>query len=224
MPRWRSGLKLDTLGTASVNRDVEHLAMAHPNALTDLQQGNRYLVAKDYERAVECFLRHARAHPEEQAIAYVQVAECFRRSNIVTKPMPVAIGVTLVSEGDRPSAEYYYRLALRAEPEHFGALLGLAEILPEGADERLSLLERAAVLQPNYLVLIALGDFLRTHRKDFSRAYETYRRAQEQSPRDETAYRRLNAICSRLGRTEEAAEWSDRWKQGKATKKRVDGK
>jgi len=198
--------------------------MSLPKPLTDLQQGNRCLVAKDYASAVECFLRHARAHPQERATAYVQVAECFRRSNIITQPDHVAAGVTLVSEGDQPSAEYYYRLALQTEPDHFGALRGLAEVLPDDADERLSVLKRAAGLQPNYLVLVALGDFHRSHRKDFTRAYETYRRAQEQSPRDETAYSRLNDICRRLGRPDEAAEWSERWRQAKATKKRVDGK
>jgi tetratricopeptide (TPR) repeat protein len=114
-------------------------------------------------------------------------------------------------------------LALESEPDHFGALRGLAEVLPENAGERLSILERAAALQPNYLVLVALGDFYRSHRKDFSRAYETYRRAQEQSPRDETAYRRLNDICRRLGRPDEAAEWNKRWREAKATKKRVNG-
>jgi tetratricopeptide (TPR) repeat protein len=156
--------------------------------------------------------------------AYAQVAECFRRSNIIAQPQPVARGVTLVSAGDRPSAEYYYRLALQSEPDHFAALRGLAEVLPEGSDERLSVLERAAALQANSLILVALGDFYRSHRKDFTRAYESYRRAQEQSPRDETAYRRLNDICRRLGRPAEAAEWSERWKEAKATKKRVDGK
>jgi tetratricopeptide (TPR) repeat protein len=198
--------------------------MSGPNPITDLQQGNRYLVAKDYESAVGCFLRHARTHPQERATAYVQVAECFRRSNIITQPEPVAAGVTLISKGDRPSAEYYYRLALQSEPDHFGALRGLADVLPDDTDERLSLLERAAALQPNYLVLVALGDFYRTHRKDFSRAYETYLRAQEQSPRDETAYRRLNDICRRLGRQDEATAWSERWREVKAMKKRVDGK
>ena len=67
------------------------------------------------------FLRHARAYPQESAAAYVQVAECFRRSNIITQPKPVAIGVTLVSEGDRPSAEYYTGCGTQAEPDHFGA-------------------------------------------------------------------------------------------------------
>ena len=193
--------------------------------LTELQQGNRLLVAKDYQQAIECFLRHAQTCPEDQATAYVQVAECFLRSNTMTgQPLPVAAGVSLVSAGDRTSAKHYYRLALQADPNHFGALRGLADVLEEGADERLAVLERAACLQPNYLVLVALGDFYRSHRKDFSRAYETYRRAQEQSPRDETAYRRLNDICRRLGRPDEAAEWSERWRQAKATKKRVDGK
>ncbi|MGC9943029.1 MAG: tetratricopeptide repeat protein [Verrucomicrobiota bacterium] len=192
--------------------------------LTDLQRGNRCLVSKDYERAIEHFLRHAQACPQERATAYVQIAECFRRSNIITSPVPVSAGVKLVSAGDRSTAEYYYRLALQADPADFGALRGLAEVLPDDSDERLAALEQAVSSQPNYLVLLSIGDFYRSHRKDFLRAYESYRRAQEQSPRDETAYRRLNDICRRLGRPDEAAEWSDRWRRTKATKKRVDGK
>ena len=192
--------------------------------LTDFQQGNRCLVQKDYEKAVEHFLRYAQSHPEERATAYVQVAECFLRSNTIAQPTAAAPGVTLVSAGDRPSAEYYYRLALQADANHFGALRGLARVLAVAADERLSVLERAASLQPNYLVLIDLGDFYRTHRKDLPRAYDTYRRAQELSPRDKTAYQRLNDVCRRLGRAEEAAEWSARWRQADATRRRADGR
>jgi tetratricopeptide (TPR) repeat protein len=195
-----------------------------PPQLTDLQHGNRCLVDKDYVRAVECFLRHAETHPEDRAVAYVQVAECFRRGNSLPQPVPFANGITLVSPGDRRFAEYYYRLALQPAPDHFSALRGLADVLPENTEERLTILERAATLQPNSLVLVALGDCYRSQRKDFARAYETYRRAQEHSPKDETAYRRLNDICRRLGKPEEAAEWSARWRQAKATKKRVDGK
>lgn len=158
--------------------------------LTDLQQGNRCLFAKDYERAVEYFLRHAQAHPQERATAYVQVAECCRRSNIIPQPQPIAPGVTLASASDRPSAEYYYRLALQSEPDHFGALGGLAEVLPEAADERLSILERAAALQPSCLILVALGDFYRSHRKDFSRA------VRELSPRTGAESQRRNRLSS----------------------------
>jgi tetratricopeptide (TPR) repeat protein len=198
--------------------------MEGSSSMTDYQQGNRFLVAKDYQRAVECFLRHAHAQPQDQANAYVQIAECYRRSNIIAKPAPVVHGITLVSAGDQSSAEYYYRLALRADSRHFGALRGLSEVLPDGADERLAVLEQAASIQPNYLVLVALGDFYRTHRKDFAQAYDAYRRAQESSPRDETAYRRLGDICRRLGRPDEAAEWSNRWKDARRAKTRVDGK
>jgi tetratricopeptide (TPR) repeat protein len=197
--------------------------MSH-EPLTDLQQGNRCLVRKDYESAVEHFLRHAQSQPEERATAYVQVAECFLRSNTIAQPKAVAPGVTLVSAGDQRSAEYYYRLALQADPDHFGALRGLARVLPDAAVERLSVLERAVSLQPNCLILIDLGDFYRTHRKDFPLAYDTYRRAQEQSPRDKTAYQRLNDVCRRLGRVDEAAEWSARWKQAQPLKRRVDGR
>jgi tetratricopeptide (TPR) repeat protein len=191
---------------------------------TDFQKGNLLLAAGDYKEAIECFLRHAETNPQERAKAYVQVAKCFRQTNILTEPKPVGPGVTLIKKGDWVSAERYYRLALLSEPNHFQALRGLAEILPAGSDERLQILEQAAARQPNYMVLICLGDFYRTHRKDFSRAYDIYRRAQEQNPRDKDAYLRLNDICRRLGRAEEAKEWSERWKQVNTMRKRVDGK
>jgi len=191
--------------------------------LTDFQLGNRCLVQKDYVKAVELFLRAAQTRPEERATAYVQVAECFLRSNTLAQPTTVAPGITLISAGDRRSAEYYYRLALQADPDHTSALAGLARVLPDQADERLFLLERAASLSPSYMILLDLGGFHRTHRKDFPLAYDMYRRAQEQNPRDETAYRRLNDICRRLGRADEAEVWSARWTQVKTTKRRVDG-
>ena len=74
------------------------------------------------------------------------------------------------------------------------------------------------------MILLDLGDFYRTYRKNFSLAYDLYRRAQEQNSRDETAYRRLNDICRRLGRADEAGEWSAHWAQVKTTKGRVDGR
>jgi tetratricopeptide (TPR) repeat protein len=192
--------------------------MSDPNTLKDFQQGNRFLVARDYKKAIECFLRHAQTNPQECAKAYVQVAECFRHINTITEPKHVHPAVTLVFKGDRTSAEHYYRLALEAEANNFKALRGLAEVLPQAADERLLILQRAARVQPNYMVLIYLGDFYRTHRKDFSRAYDAYRRAQEHNPLAQDAYRRLNDICRRLGRPEEAAEWSARWKQARQRK------
>jgi len=190
--------------------------MSIPNTLTEFQQGNLLFAAGEYKTAIECFLRHAQTNPQDRAKTYVQVAKCFRYTNILTESKPVAPGVTLIKQGDRVSAEKYYRLALQSDPNYAGALRGLAEVLPRGADERLLVLERAATLQPNFMVLIDLGDFYRTHRKDFSRAYNTYCRALEQNPRDKTAYLRLNDICRRLGRPDEAKEWSERWQQAKA--------
>lgn len=189
--------------------------------MNDFQLGNRCFVAKDYETAISHFVRHAKSQPSDAADAYASVAECYRRCNVLTAPMETMQGFTLVSKGDLKSAECYYRLALEADPNNIKSLRGLADILPEKSDDRLVLLERAVDLQPGTLALINLGDFYRTQCKDYNRAYELYVQAQKHAPRDETAYRRLNDICRRLERSDEAKEWSDRWKHAKNTKRNV---
>ena len=189
--------------------------------MNDFQIGNRCFVAKDYETAVAHFVRHAKSQPFDAADAYASVAECYRRCNVLTAPEEVTPGFTLVSKGDLKSAECYYRLSLQHDPTNIKSIRGLADILPEKSDERLALLERAVELHPGTLVLIDLGDFYRTHRKDYHRAYELYCQAQKHAPRDETAYRRLNDICRRLERPDEAKEWSVRWKHTKNIKRNV---
>src|SRR5688500_4967115 len=114
--------------------------------MTDFQEANRSLVAMDYGRAVELFLRHAESCPAEATRAYAAAAECCLRSNPVERPIPVAGGVTLVSQGNRQDAEKYFRLALQADSHNARALWGLAELLPDGSAERRELLERSVAV------------------------------------------------------------------------------
>lgn len=192
--------------------------------MTDFQQANRFLVAKEYQRAIELFLRHAETCPAQAADAYAAAAECCLRCNTVQQPVPVAPGVTLVSQGDRRGGEMYFRLALQADPKNARALWGLAGLLPKASSERRELLARSVAAIPGTLNLVALGDYCRSQLGDHQRAYDLYRRAQEHAPRDQTAYLRLNDICRRMGRPDEAEEWGRRWRDAKHRKRRVDGK
>jgi tetratricopeptide (TPR) repeat protein len=189
--------------------------------LTDLQRGNRYFVAKNYPAAVKCLLRHVRKHPEDAADAYTRVGDCYLRSNVLPKPKAVAGGnLTLVSQGDRPNAERYYRLALQQNPDHIGALKGLAHVLPDTAVERCQTLESLARIQPGTIVLIDLGDYYREQQRDLPRAYQIYLQAQQHAPKEQPAYDRLRDICRDLGRSDEAKRWADEWRSVYA-KKRV---
>src|SRR5581483_11278368 len=116
--------------------------------MTNYQHANRCLVAKDYPKAIEFFLRHARECPAEAAHAYAGVAECYLNTNTLQRPVSTAPGVTLVFQGDRGSAEYYFRLALAADPNNARALWGLAGLLPESSEERRELLERSVAVLP----------------------------------------------------------------------------
>ena len=192
--------------------------------MTDFQQANRCLVAKDYEQAIRLFLRHAKNIPSEAGQAYAGAAECCLRSNVIKVPVPVAPGIELVSQGDMRGAEHYFRLALQSDSKNARALWGLSELLPESSDERRELLERSVAANPGTLNLVALGDHYRSIAKDLDRAYSMYKQAQDHSPRDQTAYLRLSDICRRVGRSEEAKEWARRWQEAYSRKRRVDGK
>lgn len=192
--------------------------------ITKLQLGNQRLVAKDYAAAIELFLAHANEAPDDAASAFAKVAECYRRSNALPHPTVVAPGISLVSQGDFASAEYYYRLALRISPGHFASLKGLADVLPERSSERLRCMEQAADLQPDTVMLTEIGDFYRGSGKDPDRAYDFYVKAQAHKPKDRTAYDRLQSVCRELGRDDEADEWAKRWQATHATKRRVDGR
>lgn len=195
---------------------------ASKTSLTKLQRGNQRLTAKDYAAAIELFLAYAEEVPDDAATAFAKVAECYRRGNALPRPKVVAPGITLVSQADLASAEYYYRLALERDPRHFSSLKGLADVLPEQSDERLRCMEQAVDLQPDTVMLTKIGDVYR--RRDPSRAYGFYVKAQAHKPKDRTAYDRLQAVCRELGRNDEAEEWAKRWDAAYATKRRVDGR
>jgi tetratricopeptide (TPR) repeat protein len=195
---------------------------ASKTSLTKLQLGNQRLAARDYAAAIELFLAHADEVPTDAATAFAKVAECYRRSNALPHPRVVAPGITLVSQGDLSSAEYYYRLALERDARHFSSLKGLAEVLPERSGERLRCMEQAVDVQPDTIMLTEIGDFYR--RSDPTRAYGFYLKAQAHKPKDRTAYDRLQTVCRELGRNDEAQEWAKRWDAVHATKPRVDGR
>lgn len=190
--------------------------------LTKLQMGNHRLAAKEYAAAIKLFHAHADEVPDDAATAFARIAECYRRSNALPHPIVVEPGITLVSQGDFASAEYYYRLALNRNPDHFASLKGLAHLLPEQSVERLQCMERAVDLQPDTVMLTEIGDFYRGPRKNPQRAYNFYLRAQTHKPKDRTAYDRLQVVCRELGRNDEADEWAKRWEAIYATKPRVD--
>lgn len=192
--------------------------------MTDFQQANRCFVERNYEKAIRLCLRHAANVPNEAGKAYVGIAECCLRSNVINDPVSVAPGIMLVSQGDLRGAEYYFRLALQADPENARALSGLSELLPDSCDERLELLERSVRVLPTTLNLVALGDYYRSQLRDFEHAHSLYKQAQEHAPRDQMAYSRLSNLCRRMGRPEEAKEWTQRWQEAYTRKRRVDGK
>jgi tetratricopeptide (TPR) repeat protein len=188
------------------------------------QEANRCLVKGEYSRAIDLFLRHVEQFPSEAAKAYAGAAECCLRSNILEAPVSVTLGVTLISQGDIQGAERYFRLALQADPKNLKALLGLTDLLPESSEERLELLERSVAVHPGLINLLGLGDFYRSQRKDLERAYSLYKQAHEHSPLSKTVYLRLNDICRRMDRADEAKEWSVRWREARSRKRRMDGK
>jgi tetratricopeptide (TPR) repeat protein len=114
-----------------------------------------------------------------------------------------------------PDAERFFRRALEANPDYFPALDRLSQVLPERSSERLEVLQRAAAIQDNQLLLLRLGDYYRTVLREHDIAYETYRRIQCIWPRDKTAYLRLIDLCRRMGRLEESKVWSAKWQANK---------
>ncbi len=188
---------------------------------TPLQQGNELFVRKHYEEALAAFLRHASDMPSEAADAYSRAAKTCLSMNRLEGPQEVEPGVRLVFEGNRQGAEQFYRKALEHDPKHYESLLGLGTILPKNSEERLQFMEMAVAIQPHYLTLIEIGDYYRSVRCDLAMAYEHYKRAQECRPRDKTVYQKLSDVCRRLGRTEEAGNWTAMWREVDKTRKKV---
>ncbi len=175
---------------------------------------------KEYATAISLALEHAHNTPEDAADAYVTVAQAYERGPaILPAPEYIPAQSKLVSRTDRQNAEYYYRLALSINPSHIGALRRIVDYLPDKSDERRAFLERAVEIQPGTITLIDLGDYYRSVQKDFERAYSLYCQAQQFAPKDQTAYLRLNDICRRLDRPDEAKEWSQKWKDIKDTRR-----
>lgn len=162
--------------------------------LADFQLGNRLFAQRKYSAARQAFLNHVADFPEDAANIFERVAACYAR--------------------ERSSlAESYYRKALELNPEHFRALSGLAKILPVKSDERLEVLEKAVSIQPDYLLLLDVGEFHRSVRKDYAHARDAYVRAWQLNPGDKSAYQKLWSLCSITGDKEESALWSKRWRE-----------
>ncbi len=174
---------------------------------TDYQLGNQMLAAKKYEEAIAHFVRHAERVPADAARAFERAGVACQRSNALPSPVEVAPGLTLVSQGNRERAEAFFRLALERAPSHPRSLKGLASVLATSSDERCAVLERLVEVQPDFMALVDLADFYRSHRKDYARAHDLYVRAQNLSPGDRTVHVKLQDICKKLGRPDEAEEW-----------------
>lgn len=189
--------------------------------MSKLKKGNRLYVQHRYEDALDAFLAHARECPAEATKAYASAAKACLHINTLPSPMQVEPGVQLVFQGNRKTARALFEKALSLDSNHFESLIGIAELLPQKSEERLEVMERAVRIQPDYLTLIEIGDFHRSVRSDFERAYDSYKAAMERSPRDRTAYQRLAAICDKLGRTAEAKDWKSRWAEVYGSKAKV---
>lgn len=177
--------------------------------MSDLQEGNRLYVQRQFAEALAAYLRHAKACPDEAAKAYALAARCC--PTLPRGEQPIEPGV--LSPETAKTAQDFCRLSLSIDPNHFAALKQLVLALPSSSAERASLLERAAELRDDDLLLVELGDHYRSVAKDLDRAHAMYLRAQQAFPKDQTAYRRLSDVCRRAGKTEEARLWSARWKE-----------
>ena len=186
-------------------------------SVTKLQQANRAFVHKEYATAISLALEHAHECPEDTADAYVLVAQAYERGPSSFLPVPTEMPgqFKLVSRPDRRNAEYYYRLAISIAPRHVGALRRIVDYLPDKSEERREFLERSVEVQPGTIPLIDLGDYFRSIEKNLERAYSLYCQAHQLEPKDGTAYQHLNDICRRLGRPDEARDWSQKWRDAK---------
>lgn len=187
---------------------------------TYFQRGNRALVSKKYEEAIELFLKHADRSEEDYAKSHIQIAKCYLQTNILKSPVEYSGGAAkLIFQGDRKNAVAHYRLALDKDPNHGPALYKLSMLLAPESEERYDLLERAVEHGTTYLGVLEFGDLLRTVRKDFEAAYMTYKRAIELQPNEVTAYVKIQDMCRRLDRPSEAKERSQKWKALRKAKK-----
>jgi len=165
--------------------------------VSSLQLGNQLLVEKRYAEALRLFLAHATEVPAEAPRAFVQAAECLRRTNTLSKPVPVEPGVTLVHQGDDAGAEAMYRRALAIDPQYFPALRGLAQVVPDGSDEERRVLEIAVALRLDPLLVQQLGEAYEREGR-FGEARELYSRAFQANPSDRSLSRLLERVAERM--------------------------
>lgn len=190
--------------------------------MSKFQEANRLLVTGKAADAIRLYGEHAKECPDEAAKAFTKAAIASLRMNIIGEPIEIEPGSTLVSQGDRRSADVFFRRALAANDAYVPALLGLAEIVDD-LDERIVLLERALAIRPDLGGYLGLGEAYIAAQK-LDAAYDAFRKAQQHNELDGGGYDALQRVCRMMGREEEAEKWSCAWKTAYARKPRVDGK
>ena len=165
--------------------------------ISDFQFGNELIASKQCKQAINSFLKHIDKHPEDAAKCYERIAECYLR----------------ISRKNTEIAEEYYRKAIKINPKLFKAVFGLTEILPECSDERLNLMEIAINIQANFVLLLKLGDFYRSCKKDYTKAYNFYEKAWQIYPKDRSSYQKIWTLCAMTKDKETSAKWSRLYKE-----------
>lgn len=168
--------------------------------------------ARRAEEAVPVYLEYARENPADAPRAITEAAECFLNINVLEQEVDLG-PVRLIFQGDLTNAERLFRAALEIRPGHARALRGLVDVLKPEDPERRDLLERLLAVRPDFLAMVELGDFLRTQEKRYEEAYGWYKQAVLRRPNELTGYVKLQDICRKLGRAEEAEDWKRKWKQ-----------
>jgi tetratricopeptide (TPR) repeat protein len=163
--------------------------------LNDFQIGNQLIVKNKYKEAIESFLRHSENFPAEAAKCFERIAEANLRNY------------------RRKEGEIYYRKSLELEPNLFRSLVGLSNILPKCAEEKLILMEKTVNIQSNYTLFIDIGDFYRSCKKDFEKAFVFYEKAWKRNPKDKSSYQRIWALCSITKDKATSEKWSQLYQQ-----------
>ena len=189
--------------------------------MSKFQDANRQLVAGNVHDAIRLYVAHGAECPSDAAKAYTKAAQAALRSNIISQPVELENGVTLVSQGDLRGAEVFFRRALGANDKYVPALLGLARLV-EDRVEKIVLLEKALSFRPDLLAFLELGECY-CAAGEMDKAYAAFKRAQEHNPLDRGGYDGLQKVCRALGRDDEAREWAAAWSAAYARKPRLDG-
>eukprot|EP01138_Halocafeteria_seosinensis_P004797 gb/GECG01004905.1/.p1 GENE.gb/GECG01004905.1/~~gb/GECG01004905.1/.p1 ORF type:complete len:466 (+),score=72.80 gb/GECG01004905.1/:1-1398(+) len=116
----------------------------------------------------------------------------------------------LQQENDTATAETCYREALRSDPDHFGALGNLANLLHKSRshmEETEMLYERVAELYPEHTTIITkYGNWCKVMKKDYLRAEKIYKKAIEADPRNPDALGSLAVLLHGVLKQYDAAE------------------